>query len=49
MAALSIWSMVHGLTMLVIDNRAGLDITVDHLTERAIRLLLDGLGAEQTR
>jgi AcrR family transcriptional regulator len=42
-ASLSVWSAVHGLTLLVIDGLTGLDLTVDSLVTRLIRMLCDGL------
>jgi AcrR family transcriptional regulator len=52
LAALSFWSGLHGLTMLVIDNIWGTELPVDDRTERVLRTLLEGLGqarAEQSR
>lgn len=52
LAALSFWSAVHGLTMLVIDNISGTDLPVDDRIERLLRTLLEGLGqarAQQSR
>jgi hypothetical protein len=42
-ASLSVWSAVHGLTLLVIDGLTGSDLTVDSLVTRLIRMLCDGL------
>jgi AcrR family transcriptional regulator len=52
LAALSFWSGVHGLTMLVIDNISGTDLPVDDRIERLLRTLVEGLGqarAQQSR
>jgi AcrR family transcriptional regulator len=43
-AALSVWSAVHGLTLLIIDELTGSELTVDTLVARLLRLLIDGLG-----
>jgi AcrR family transcriptional regulator len=42
-AALSIWSAVHGLTLLVIDALTGSELAIDALVERLVRTLLEGL------
>lgn len=42
-ASLSVWSAVHGLTLLMIDGLTGPDLTVDSLVTRLIRMLCDGL------
>jgi AcrR family transcriptional regulator len=42
LAALSAWSLVHGLTMLVIDGLAGSD-ALPSVPERVARTLLDGI------
>jgi AcrR family transcriptional regulator len=42
-AALSIWSAVHGLTMLVIDSLTGSELAIDMLVERLVHTLLEGL------
>jgi AcrR family transcriptional regulator len=42
-AALSIWSVVHGLTMLVIDSLTGSELAIDTLVNRLMRTLLEGL------
>ncbi len=44
-AALSVWSAVHGLTMLVIDDITGSDLAIETLVSRLLRTLLDGLAA----
>jgi len=44
LAALSFWSAVHGLTMLVIDNLRGNDLPAGDMIERLLRTLLEGLG-----
>ena len=43
LAALSFWSAVHGLTMLVIDNIPKADLSVDDMIERLLRTLIEGL------
>jgi len=45
MASLTLWSAVHGLTMLIIEKRTGPELTVDQMTERMMRTLLEGLAA----
>ncbi|MGH6819138.1 MAG: TetR/AcrR family transcriptional regulator [Methylovirgula sp.] len=42
-AALAIWSAVHGLTLLVIDALTGSELAIDALVERLVRTLLEGL------
>ncbi|MFZ0558860.1 MAG: TetR/AcrR family transcriptional regulator [Methylovirgula sp.] len=42
-AALSIWSAVHGLTLLVIDALTGSELAIDTLVGRLVRTLLEGL------
>ncbi len=42
-AALSIWSAVHGLTLLLIDSLTGSELAIDTLVNRLIRTLLEGL------
>jgi AcrR family transcriptional regulator len=37
------WSAVHGLTMLVIDDLVAPDVSVDHMTERLLRMQITGL------
>jgi AcrR family transcriptional regulator len=43
LAALSFWSAVHGLTMLVIDNIPKAHLSVDDMIERVLRTLIEGL------
>jgi AcrR family transcriptional regulator len=43
MATLSAWSTVHGLTMLIIDEMASTELSVDTLVTRLLRRLLEGL------
>jgi AcrR family transcriptional regulator len=42
-AALSIWSAVHGLTMLAIDSLTGSELAINTLVNRLMRTLLEGL------
>ncbi len=42
-AALSNWSAVHGLTMLVIDSLTGSELAIDTLVNRLMRTLLEGM------
>ena len=52
LAALSFWSAVHGLTMLVIDKIPKADLLVDDMIERLLRTLIEGLRhapVEQSR
>ena len=42
-ASLSVWSAVHGLTLLTIDGLTGSELSVDILVTRLIRMLCDGL------
>jgi AcrR family transcriptional regulator len=44
-ASLSSWSVVHGLTMLAIDDLTGSKLTIDTLVARLMRVLLEGLAA----
>jgi len=46
LAALSLWSSVHGLTMLVIDTLTGADLPVDDMIERLLRTVIEGLGRQ---
>jgi len=43
LAALSFWSAVHGLTMLVIDNIPKAHLSADDMIERVLRTLIEGL------
>jgi AcrR family transcriptional regulator len=43
-ASLCVWSAVHGLTMLAIDNLTPSDVDIDTLVTRLIHMELDGLG-----
>lgn len=43
LAALSGWSTVHGLTMLVIDDLTGSDLMLDTVVGRLMKRLLEGL------
>jgi AcrR family transcriptional regulator len=43
LAALSFWSAVHGLTMLVIDNIPKANLSVDDMIERLLRTVIEGL------
>jgi AcrR family transcriptional regulator len=45
MASLALWSEVHGLTMLIIDEMITPDLSIDTLVGRLIRKLLEGLEA----
>ena len=55
MAVLSAWSLVHGLTVLLIDGLAGTEPTPDPATaagriaEHVTQILLDGISTEQSR
>jgi AcrR family transcriptional regulator len=42
-ASLSVWSAVHGMTLLVIDGLTGSELTIDVLVARLNRMLSDGL------
>jgi AcrR family transcriptional regulator len=46
LASLTVWSCVHGLTMLLIDDLTGSDLAVETLVRRTLRKLLDGLGSD---
>ena len=43
LAALSVWSAAHGLTMLVIDKIPRADLSVDEMIERLLRMVVEGL------
>jgi AcrR family transcriptional regulator len=43
-AALSVWSAVHGLTLLVIDELTASELAIDTLVARLNRTLIDGLA-----
>jgi AcrR family transcriptional regulator len=43
LTTLSVWSAAHGLTMLIIDNRAGPDLATQDMIERLMRLQVGGL------
>jgi AcrR family transcriptional regulator len=43
MAALSVWSATHGLTMLAIDRIPPPDLSIDAMIERLLRILVIGL------
>jgi AcrR family transcriptional regulator len=43
LAALSFWSGLHGLTMLIIDKIPKADLSVDGMIDRLLRTLIEGL------
>lgn len=43
MSALAVWSATHGLTMLAIDKVAPVDLTVDKMIERLLRMVVAGV------
>jgi len=43
LTSLSVWSAVHGLTMLVIDKLAQRGLTVDEMIEKLLRMVIEGL------
>jgi AcrR family transcriptional regulator len=43
-ASLSVWSGVHGLTLLIIDGLTNSDLAIDTLVVRLMRTLIEGLG-----
>jgi AcrR family transcriptional regulator len=49
MASLSVWSAVHGLTMLALDKLTGSDLSIDNLVKRLMRTLFDGLMPRSSR
>jgi AcrR family transcriptional regulator len=46
-AALSVWSSVHGLTLLIIDGLTNSDLAIDTLVVRLMRMLIEGLAPRQ--
>ena len=49
MAALAAWSAAHGLTMLVIDRIPPLDLSIDEMIERLLRMVVTGLRKPRAR
>lgn len=47
LAALSVWSAVHGLTMLVIDTLPPPGLSVEDMIERVLRTLIEGLRRDR--
>ena len=45
LAALSMWSAAHGLTMLVIDHLTRADLCIDDMIETVLRTVTPGLTA----
>ena len=43
LAALSVWSATHGLTMLIIDKLSQKDLAVEDMIERMLRMVTEGL------
>lgn len=43
LAALSVWSATHGLTMLIIDRIPRADLAVDEMIERLLRMVVEGV------
>ncbi|HUJ96041.1 MAG TPA: TetR/AcrR family transcriptional regulator [Terriglobales bacterium] len=49
LAALSVWSATHGLTMLIIDKLSQADLAVDDMIERMVRMVIEGLRQPRDR
>jgi AcrR family transcriptional regulator len=49
MAALAAWSAAHGLTMLAIDRIPPLDLSIDAMIERLLRIVVTGLRKPRAR
>jgi len=49
LAALSVWSATHGLTMLIIDKLSQADLAVGDMIERMVRMVIEGLRQPRDR